>query len=192
MSSSYPDSGSAAVLPWFWQRARGAPPTRWQAMLQALAVAALVAYGMSVIVMLQERWLVANMGEAMRFDAIVNLAAAAVIAAGLLARTHVLVLAGGAFVLWAALQQGSAVGWLPSMLLPWAVSLVTGALLVAAAGLGRAAFALTAIGLFAFGYALASTRALAIFDFAVAGFVTLLVWALLDLAWRATRGTPLP
>ena len=193
MSSTYAESATAPIpLPTVWQRIRGAPLVRWQTLLLALAVVLLLVYGLSVVAMLQEPWLAANMGNAMRVDATVNLAAAVLIAAGLLSRLRILVLVGGALVLWAALQQGSAVAWLPSSLLPWAVSLVAGAMLVAAAGLGRAWVAVTVGGLIAFGYALAMTRALAAFDFGIAAFATLLAWALLDLAWRAVRGTPLP
>ena len=193
MSSTYAEAAAAPIpLPTVWQRVRGRPLVRWQALLLALACVSLLVYGLSVVAMLQEPWLAANMGNAMRLDAALNLAAAVLIAAGLLGRLRILVLAGGTLVLWAALQQGSAVAWLPSTLLPWAVSLVAGAMLVAAARLGRAWVALTVGGLIAFGFALAMTRALAAFDFAIAAFAMLLAWALLDLAWRAIRGTPLP
>lgn len=192
MSSTYPESAARVTLAGRWQRVRGAPLNRWQAVLTALSAIALLAYGLSVVVMLQDRWLATNMGDAMRFDAIVNLLAAALIAAGMVARQPILVLAAGTAVLWAALQQGSAAAWPSSAFLPWAVSLVAGAMLVAAAQLGRAWVALTVAELIAFGYALVMTRALAAFDFAIAGFATLLIWALLDLAWRAVRGTPLP
>ncbi|HEX6475316.1 MAG TPA: hypothetical protein VF114_09575, partial [Candidatus Limnocylindria bacterium] len=77
MSSTYPEGAAARVTQaGLWQRARGAPLARWQAVLTALAAVALVAYAVSVVVMLQERWLATNMGDAMRFDAIVNLVAA--------------------------------------------------------------------------------------------------------------------
>jgi hypothetical protein len=193
MSSTYAESATTPIpLPTVWQRVRDTPLVRWQALLLALAAVSLMAYGLSVVVLLQEPWLAANMGDAMRLDAAVNLAAAVLVAAGLLSRLRILVLLGGLLVLWAALQQDSAIAWLPSTLLPWTVSLVAGAMLVAAARLGRPWVALTVGGLVAFGYALAMTRALAAFDFAIAAFATVLAWALLDLAWRAIRGTPLP
>ena len=193
MSSTYAETVTPAIpLPTVWQRVRGRPLVRWQALLLAMAAVGLMVYGLSVVAMLQEPWLAANMGSAMRLDAAVNLAAAVLIAAALLSRLRILVLIAGTLVLWAALQQGSAIAWLPSMLLPWPVSLVAGAMLVAAARLGRAWVVLTVGGLIAFGYALAMTRGLATFDFAIAAFATLLAWALLDLAWRAIRGTPLP
>lgn len=193
MSSTYAEAEAAAVsLPSTWQRVRGASLARWQAVLLALAAFVVLAYGLGVMAMVQERWLATNVGDAMRLDAIVNIAAAALIAAGLLTRLPVLVLVGGAVVLWATLQPGSAAAWPPAMLLPWAVSLVAGAMLVAASRLGRAGVAVTVIGVVAFGIVLAFSRELAAFDFAIAAFATLLGWALLDVAWRAIRGTPLP
>lgn len=193
MSSTYAEAEAAAVprpatRPWI----RRIWLARWQAVLLGLAAISVMAYGLGVIAMLQERWLASNTGDAMRLDAVVNLAAAAIIATGLLTRMPVLVLVGGAAVLWAALQPGSAAAWPPSMLLPWAVSLVAGAMLVAASRLGRAWVALTVIGLIAFGVALGMSRELAALAFAIAAFATLLIWALLDLAWRAARSTPLP
>jgi hypothetical protein len=51
---------------------------------------------------------------------------------------------------------------------------------------------LTVAGLAAFGFALVGARAWAALDFAVAAFGTILALALIDLAWRALRGAPLP
>jgi hypothetical protein len=77
-------------------------------------------------------------------------------------------------------------------LLPWALSWTAAAMLIAAARLGRWYVVLTVAGLAAFGFALVGARAWAALDFAVAAFGTILALALIDLAWRALRGAPLP
>jgi hypothetical protein len=153
---------------------------------------ALAVYGLSAFSLSREPWLDAFMGSAMRIDVAANLAAAAIIATGLVVSRPILVMAGGALVLWAALQQGSGIGWLPSALLPWALSWTAAAMLIAAARLGRWYVVLTVAGLAAFGFALVGARAWAALDFAVAAFGTILALALIDLAWRALRGAPLP
>ena len=193
MSSTCADGATTRIGRRAIRRVVAGPPfARSQTILLALTSITLVAYGVSTFISVQERWLAANMGGAMRMDATVNLAAGVVIAIGLVLRQPILILIGGAAVLWAALQQGSAVGVVPSVLLPWAVSLTVGAMLIAAARLGTLFIALTVVGVAAFGVALVLARQWAALDFAIAGFATLLAWALLDLAWRAIRGTPLP
>jgi hypothetical protein len=165
---------------------------RWQVALVALAVAALAAYALSTMAVSREHWPDIWMGDRMRLNALVSLAAGAAMAAGLIGGLPLLILLGGAAALAAALQQTASIGWVPSLVLPWAVSLTGGAMLVAADRLGRRYVVGTVGGLLAFGTALIVTRAWASLDFVVAAFGTLLAWALLDLAWRAIRRAPLP
>jgi hypothetical protein len=165
---------------------------RWQVGLIVLAATALTVYGLSALAVSREHWPNAWMGDAMRFDVLVNLAAAGTIATGLILGLPIVVLAGGAPAFWAAVQQGSSVGWVPSTILPWALSLTAGAMLVVAGHLGREFVALTVGGLVVFTVALVQARAWASIDLAIAAFGTMLLWAMLDLAWRAIRRTPLP
>jgi hypothetical protein len=192
MSSTFAEAVARVRPPAVWRRISQPPLARWQVALTAAAVGALAVYGLSTFSLSREPWLDAFMGSAMRIDVVANLAAAAIIATGLVVSRPILVMAGGALVLWAALQQGSGIGWLPSALLPWALSWTAAAMLIAAARLGRWYVVLTVAGLAAFGFALVGARAWAALDFAVAAFGTILALALIDLAWRALRGAPLP
>jgi hypothetical protein len=192
MSSTCAEAAASVRPPAAWRRIGQPPLARWQAALTAAAAVALAAYGLSAFSLSREHWVDVFMGSAMRIDVVANLAAAAIIATGLVVSRPILVMAGGALVLWAALQQGSGIGWLPSALLPWALSWTAAALLIAAARLGRWYVVLTVAGLAAFGFALVGARAWAALDFAVAAFGTILALALIDLAWRALRGAPLP